>query len=477
MKQIISTLILTLSLFGCQNALDEEVFSTFGPANFFKNASDAEALLNSAYAAEQKQGTDGFRNILLMAEVNTDLLIVREGGLRGLAQPLEDFTWNPSHEFFSTAWTRYYNAIFKANLVIDEVPAVPMDEARKVVIIAEARFLRASGYISLYDLFGPTPLITSSRVSSEDRPARATRQEFVKFVVDELNAAAEVLPKTQTQYGRATKGAALAFLTKFYLNNKNWIKTIETATAVEELGVYGLFNGTNRTDLYKIENEQNNEFIYVRPHLPQPGLGTNFLGHVAPPNYKFKGAAKTNYATQLKTLSAFLDSFHPDDQRKKSFITSYENTNGQMVTLGVDDARSFKFPEDFPATGADMGNDFPVVRYADILLSHAEALNEVEGPAQVSIDLINAVREKAGVPMLQLSDFPSKESLRDHILKERGWEFFSEEMRRQDLVRHGKFIEYGKNRGKVAFDHQVLYPIPQAEIDRNKNLEQNDGYK
>lgn len=477
MKRVISAFVIMASLFGCQNALDEEVYSQFGPSNFFKNAGDAESLLNSAYAAEQKQGTDGFRNIMLMAEVNTDLLIVREGGLRGLAQPLEDFTWNASHEFFSTAWTRYYNAIFRANLVIDEVPAIPMDEARKAVIIGEARFLRVSGYLSLYDLFGPTPLITTSRISSADRPARATQEEFVKFITEELNGAAELLPARQTQYGRATKGAALAFLTKFYLNIKDWSKTIESALRVENLGVYDLFNGASRTDLFKLESESNSEFIYVRPHIPQPGLGTNYLGHVAPPNYKFKGAAKTNYATQLKTLSAFYNSFDPADQRLNSFITSYENTNGQIVTLGVDDARSFKFPEDLPATGADMGNDFPVVRYADILLSHAEALNEVNGPTQEAVDFINAVRTKAGVPALSLGDFGTKELLRAHILKERGWEFFSEELRRQDLVRHGKFIEYGRNRGKTAFDYQVLYPIPQSEIDRNPSLKQNDGYQ
>jgi hypothetical protein len=139
--------------------------------------------------------------------------------------------------------------------------------------------------------------------------------------------------------------------------------------------------------------------------------------------------------------------------------------------------RSFKFPEDLPATGADMGNDFPVVRYADILLSHAEALNEINGPTQEAIDFINAVRTKAGVPALSLADYGTKELLRDHILKERGWEFFSEELRRQDLVRQGKFIEYGKSRGKTAFDYQVLYPIPQSEIDRNPSLKQNDGYQ
>lgn len=476
MKTKFYSILILVVFYACQNPLDEEVFSSFGPNNFFKNEADAEALLNSAYALEQKQGTDGFRNILVMAEVNTDLLIIREGGLRGLAQPLEDFTWNPAHEFFNTAWTQYYSAIYRANLVIDRVPEIPFDETRKAGIIAEARFLRASGYIYLYDLFGPVPLITSSDVDSEDRPARASREAFIQFVEDELRAASDVLPVTQTQYGRATRGAALAFLTKFQLNNKKWQEAAATARQVIDLGVYALFDAPNRSDLFKIENEVNSEFIYVRPHIAQPGLGTNYLPHVAPPNYKYKGAPKTNYATQLRTLSAFLESFHPDDQRKDVIITEYEDLNGNIIQLGADNARSFKFQEDLEATGADLGNDFPVVRYADMLLGRAEALNELNGPTAEAIDLINAVRLKAGVPPLSLADFSSREALRDRILQERGWEFFSEELRRQDLIRHGKFIEYGRARGKTAFDYQVLYPIPQSEIDRNPNLTQNDGY-
>ena len=95
--------------------------------------------------------------------------------------------------------------------------------------------------------------------------------------------------------------------------------------------------------------------------------------------------------------------------------------------LGQDDKRSFKFEEDLAATGADLGNDFPVVRYADILLSKAEALNELTGPTQEAIDLINLVRTKAGVTLLKTGDFASKDLLRAHILKERGWEFFTEE--------------------------------------------------
>lgn len=476
MKKLLYILLL-LGAAACDKPLEEEVYSSFGPNNFFKTADDAEALLNAAYALEQKQGTDGFRNIFVMAEVTTDLLIIREGGLRGLAQPLEDFTWNASHEFFDVAWTRYYSAIYRANLVVDNVPNISFDEERKKQIVAEARFLRASGYISLYDLFGPTPIITNSVSNSEDRPARASKEEFIRFVTSELNAVSEILPVTARQYGRATKGAALAFLTKFYLNNKDWQNASETAQKVIDLNTYSLFNAANRTDLFKLANEKNSEFIYVRPHIAQPGLGTNYLPHAAPPNYKYKGAVKANYATQLKTLSAFYDSFDPKDQRLGAFLTEYDDLNGKHIILGQDDKRSFKFEEDLPATGADLGNDFPVVRYADILLSKAEALNELQGPTPEAISLINQVRGKAGITPLAIADFASKEALRAHILKERGWEFFSEELRRQDLIRHGKFIELAKGRGKVAFDHQVLFPLPQSEIDRNPSLKQNEGYK
>lgn len=477
MKHIYLAAFISLAIFSsCKSNLDEEVYSSFGPNNFFKTAADAEALLNSAYAIEQRQGSDGFRNILLMSEVNTDLLIVREGGLRATAQPLEDFTWNPAHEFFDNAWTKHYAGVYRANLVIDNVPHIQMDEARKTIILAEARFIRASHYINLFYLFGPTPLILSSVTNASDRPERAKKEEYIDFVIKELTAVAEILPLQAINYGRATKGAAIAMLAKYQLNLKNFAAADAAADQVIALGVYKLFEAPDRTHLFAIENEQNSEFIYVRPYISQAGLGTNYLSHVAPPNYKFKGAAKTNYATQLKTLSAFLNSFDPQDQRKQAIITSYENINGQNIQLGKDDARSFKFPEDLAATGVDAGNDFPVIRYADILLTKAESRNELQGPNQESIDLINSIRVKAGVKLLVLSDFPTKESLRNHILVERGWEFFSEELRRQDLIRHGKFISEAITRGKSAADYQQLYPIPQSEIDRNSNLTQNPGY-
>ncbi|RYY20315.1 MAG: RagB/SusD family nutrient uptake outer membrane protein, partial [Chitinophagaceae bacterium] len=134
----------------------------------------------------------------------------------------------------------------------------------------------------------------------------------------------------------------------------------------------------------------------------------------------------------------------------------------------------FKYFPDPASLNADAGNDIPELRFADILLSRAEALNESGGPTQESITLINRVRTRAGVALLSLGAF-TKETLRDAILNERKWEFFTEGFRRQDLLRHNRFISNAVARGKNAKPYHVLYAIPQPEIDVSK-IPQNEGF-
>ncbi len=460
---------------GCQNALEEEVFSQLGPSNFYQTQADAEALLNSVYAEEQMQG-DPSAYYLLMNELSTDIMIDRGGGLENLLKPLEDFTWDGTHSYIENIWDINYRIINRANLVIDRVPAIPIDEGVKTRLVAEAKFLRAQAYYYLNDLYGPVPIIETSEVSLTERPSRPDQPTMNAFIEREYRAAAGVLPLQASEYGRATKGAALAMLAKFYLNNKDWPKTVETTAEVMQLGVYSLFEGASRTDLYSLANEQNPEYIWVRTYEPVANRGLVFLPRAAPPGYQFRFPPKPNFATNYQIYSAFYDSFDPADERRLSMITEYVNVDGDMIPLGTNDIRSFKYPEDPNAIDRWSGNDVPVVRYADILLSRAEALNEINGPNQESIDLINQVREKAGLPALNLADFPGTEALRDHILKERSWEFFNEEMRRQDLIRHGKYISLAQQRGKAAMDYHVKFPLPQDELDKNENLVQNDGY-
>jgi len=467
----------TLLLVSCEKPLEEETFSVLGPSNFYSSAQDAEALLNSVYA-NTRGYRDFHRDYLTLGEMTTDILIERQGAINANTQPIEDFVFPTGHPWLLGLWAKFYSAIYRANTVIERVPAIEMDPERREQIVAEARFLRAFSYFALYDFFGPVPLITSSNTNSDDRPSRPSQEEFFSFVENEFQEVAAILPATQEQYSRATSGAAYGFLSKFHLNNKDWQNAADAAQQVIDLGVHQLYDQGNRTDLFNLNNQQASEFIFVFPFPTNPtsGLGNTYISHAAPPGYRWMFPPKVNFAAQFKIRSDFLNTFNMEDERLDAFVFEYTNMAGELVQLGEDDKRSFKYPEDPNGIGDVSGNDFPILRYADILLTRAEALNELQGPNPESINLINQVRQVAGIEPLSPEATASMESLRDAILLERGWEFHTEGLRRQDLIRHGKFIEYAQDRGKPAMDYQVLFPIPQSELDRNPNLEQNTGY-
>ncbi|MGB6153295.1 MAG: RagB/SusD family nutrient uptake outer membrane protein, partial [Pricia sp.] len=208
-----------------------------------------------------------------------------------------------------------------------------------------------------------------------------------------------------------------------------------------------------------------------------------YMPHAFPANYQIQDNW-VNFGAMFRTYTDFYETFEEQDARRELFVTEYVEIGNTEPTLlnrdadgnPLDDARSFKFLPDPDAIGQANGNDIPYIRLADIILARAEALNEIEGPNQESIDLINQIRNRVEATPIALPDFSSKEVLRDFILAERAREFYSEGLRREDLVRHGKFIQQAIDRGIAAQPHQVLYPLPQAQIDNNPNLEQNPGY-
>ena len=244
--------------------------------------------------------------------------------------------------------------------------------------------------------------------------------------------------------------------------------------------------------LFNINNEGNSELIFVFESL-NTGPTWNYTPHAYPVGYP---TGQVNYGAQFQLWRWFVNSFHPDDRRALEYdpdngkfgwiLKSFINKGGTPVDLMNDEIipgieklypRSFKFTPDPNALGAGHGNDMPILRYAEVLIGRAEALNEMQGPNQESIDLLNEIRARAEAPLYNLADFPTKESLRDQILVERGWEFFTEGHRRWDLIRHGKYISSAQERGKtLAQPHHVLFPIPQTELDANPALQQNPGY-
>lgn len=464
-------------LSGCDDSLSVSPDSELSD-EFLSTSDGINSVLMSAYDNIQYNSFIGV-NKVYVAEWPTDIMWQTGGGQNRHATLYINYTWDPSHGWLDGFWSTSYGAIRDANIVLDNLEASEVSGDQQEMLQAEARFIRATSYFFLNNWFGPVPLITSSEQDNLE-PERTSQEQIDEFISTEYSESASVLPSQRSadQKGRATKGAALAMLTKFFLNSKQWEECASTAQRVIDMGEYELH--PDFFELFQVENENNDEFIWVHNAVQQPGEGNVFPPAAFPPQYptsEFGPGQHENWAAQVRLLDNFVRSFADVDDRQELIITEYTDTEGNFVELlGNDNSRSFKYWPDPNANGRWTGNDIPEVRYSDILLSRAEALNEMEGPNQESIDLINAVRTRAGVEKMQLSDFSSASGLREHLLKERGWEFYHEGKRRQDMVRHEVFISNAQKRGKNAQSHHTLFPIPQSEIDTNPNIEQNMGY-
>lgn len=469
MKQpIIKALLLVLLVqgAGCDSLLEETVYSELTPGNFLNTATGKQAVLTSAYGNIQ---TRGFF-YLFPSTMTSQEAWNRGGSIEGFLAPLTDFTWDSNHPYFSDNWNVRYAAIRDANIVIDNTSA-PDASALDKQFNAEARFIRAVSYYYLHEWYGAVPLYLSS-TPTEYKLARTPEDQVKAFIEKELLEVAAVLPLTQAQYGRATKGAALGMLAKFYLNTKQWQKTAETTKQIMDLNRYSLI--PNYRNVFALANEGNAEMLWVIPASPQ--AGHNLVALTFPTDYPLPQPNQQVFAARSYFYDTFINSFEPGDTRKNLIVTEYTSTTGRFTKLlGINQSLSGKYEFDPNAVGAVQGNDIPVVRFADILLSRAEALNELNGSTQEAIDLINRVRTRAGATAITLGSF-TKETLRDHILQEREWEFYSEMKRREDLIRHGKFISNAKARGKNAQPFHVLYPLPITELNANANLVQNPGY-
>ena len=462
---------------GCKDFLDEQVFTEYDPDAFL----NSEAGINAVLAATYRQSRPLYRETWFsFAGWTTDLQLERGGGYAAPAATFANFQWQPSNNFFRNNWREIYEAIRNANSLLDNIDNVTAISPERInALKGEALFLRGFNYYVLHDLFGRLPLVTTTEELNLEI-TRASEDETKAFIESDLTAAANSLPVDAELSGKATKGAALALLGRFYLNTKQWQKCADVLKQVIDLNKYSLF--TPVEGLFSVENEGNDELIFVFESLVT-GPGWNYTPHAYPVGFD---TPNVNYGAQFQLWRWFVDSFDPNDTRRNWILTSYTNKGGDFIDLMNDEIvpgvekkypRSFKFTPDPNALGAQHGNDMPILRYAEVLISRAEALNELNGPTQEAIDLLNEVRARAEVPAYQLSDFPTKEALRDQILVERGWEFFTEGLRRQDLIRHGKYISSALERGKsLAQPHHVLFPLPQTELDANPALEQNPGY-
>ena len=479
--------LLALFVSSCEKPLEIEPKSEFSGA-FLETQEGIEALLASAYANGQLNGWGGAADYIALNECTTDVFRCYLGAyFNNTLRKYQDFSFDPgwTSSVIQDYWRQNYRAIRDANILISVIPNHPLlSQVLKDRYLGEAKFIRATAYNFLYDWFGGVPLITETTTNLF--PERVSAQEIEDFVISELTAAAPLLPTTVpvSEFGRATRGSALGVLSQFQLNVKKWGDAAQTAQEVINLGVYQLL--PNYADIFALDNEGNNEMIYVFPNIDVEPVGSNWTRNVLPGDYPTKAV---NAATQVVIPIPFYKTFDANDKRADLILTEYISSKGVFVNLldpnvgptgdKYNHPRSFKYPIDENSADPTIGGqDVPYIRYSQILLTRSEGLVMSTGTvSQESLDLLNEVRNRAGLPGYTHTDIPDQATFIDKMLAERGWEFYSEGKRRPDLIRHDRFIQNALDRGiSLAKPFHRLFPIPQTEIDANKNLVQNDGY-
>lgn len=516
MKKIIALLAISI-LVSCDSTLDVAVENNISTSNFFQTQEDFDLALAGVYDILGNHQDDSgfgtyFRGLLVMGRAGTDEGYI-EPGFAQYGVEISNFTFTPVSPIPDRVWAFQYIGIARANTVISRLgkaEGLDISKAELDRIKGESHFLRAWYYFQLVRFYGGVPLVTQevtdvAQVSSE----RASIEEVYSQIIQDLSVAEELLPESNAN-GRAEKLAATAMLAKVYLQMSGFplqdpnaaSLSAQKAKEVIDSGQYALL--PNYQDVFTLENEYSSEYIFS---VQFAFCGNCEGGQVG----TWDGVpGEWTYARTYSIFRAYdelYDSYDPADLRRDYNVVDYMVIDSDGNTQPTNDGNKYAFkwrhapnPADRPGGEGffewQSAFDFPLTRYADILLVYAEAINRSNGgPNTEAYEAINQVRRRGygldvDTPSV-LADLPAGLSFgefEEAVLNERKWELCFEGQRWHDLVRHGKLIEavQGMNspasleRSTAANNvapHHVFFPIPQSQIQVSKGtLTQNSGY-
>ena len=498
MKKIVYTLLISLVMNGTFSActsLESESYSQINTTIFPTNADDADALvIAAAYGPFRADGYSGLfcasKDGLYSTDMSTDVLDCKWGDSWWPAMLQVNYT------ALSDIPTQYYstwaNHIGKMTLTLNRIENVSMDEDTKARLIAETRCGRGWLAYILYDLYGGIQIPSLEVLQNPSEKvivARSSSEETVKFIEDDLKAAIEILPSkysySDEKYGRFTKGLAYTVLMKLYMQEKRWDEAVECGREIMKCG-YSLV--PHYKDIFTLENEGNDETIYAC--IEKRGVNEQMWhAHVLPSDYPTENENIQKW-NGYRMPWDFYHTFDANDERLEVICGEYTGVDGTLHNEETDrndssksldkGALPIKYGEDPTQTSESSEVDIPVYRYADVLTLMSEALaRQANGVTQEAIDLLNEVHTRAGLTAYNPGDFSNLEAFLDTVLLERGHEFWAEGLRRTDLIRHGKFVEYAKKykSSTTVQDYMTLMPIPQNIITESGGVvQQNPGY-
>jgi hypothetical protein len=477
-RAIYCVFFLFLSLVGCEKSLEFEAKDKLTLDNYFQTPEDAVNSVNSVYDVLGQVNLYS-STFWLIQDIGSDDCDALSTWNDPNAHQIDRYTVEATNNYTTGLWETSYKLISRANLAFKRIPEIDMDPVLQERLLGEARFLRALSYFNLVRLFGGIPLVLEpeSDIDAYLVP-RAEVSQVYQQIISDLQYAEGALPAAYggQDRGRATRGAAMGILAKVYLTRQEWALAMEKTRQIIDAGPYSLWD--DYKDNFREINKNGKESLFeVQFYSDVQSENTRIVISGLPSIYAFPAGVGILLPTE-----DLLNSFEPGDYRYEvTFFSEYSyfgnNTFDPHIWKHWDQD---VYP---PNKTGQSGANFPVMRFAEILLIYAEALNEMnQGPTQEAYDALNRVRLRArngnDSVLPDLSGL-SYQEFQEAVLKEKRCETVNEGQRWFDLVRTGNLASYVKRAKGDKADPQPyhdIYPIPQREMDLNELLEQNPGY-
>lgn len=402
--------VLPFFFFACSDELDLVPITDKATNSFYSSEAELESAITGVYAQLQNGGLYGLDLIgvgEISGEDSFEEIAANDGGRFG---QLDDFSTNAGNDLVGDIWRESYEGIQRANVVLNRIDPIEYeDPALKATRIAEVKFIRALLYYNLVRLYGDVPLVLEETENPSDffGQGRTPATEVYAQIETELTEAIAGLPVEKSS-GRPAKGAAQALLADVQMTQGNYSAAVPNLAAVVNSNQYGLVATT--ADLFGVANEGSREVVFEVQFAS--GIAGNTEGSPAATQFRPSGTTANAKGHNLPSTE-FVNSFEDGDTRQNDYVGIDEGANPFYFSLKY---------EVSPTGVNDGGSDYYVIRYADVLLKYAEALNET-GSTTDAAQYVNLVRNRAGLADI---DATTQEEMHTAIEQERRYEFIGE---------------------------------------------------